>query len=258
MPDREVHNYASSISSMTQQELLAAIARSARQRLNRADADAFDIFCREYFDCFSLEDLEGRQLDDVFGMAYSCWSFLALRAASAAKVALLNPILDDDGWVSNHTALLVLQCDMPFLVDSVHMELTRRNIAINTIKSTIVGVQRNSAGKLLSLSSVESGCDEAFIYVEIDKHTDDTQINDLRQSMLDVLSDVEVVVTDYHAILAELGKAKQHLVEVAPNLMPDMVQESCEFLQWLGANHFTFLGYSEHAFVKRKDGRYLE
>ena len=85
MPDRDIHDYVSSISSMTQQELIAAIARSARQRLNRADADAFDIFCRHYFDCFSLEDLEGRQLDDIFGMAYSCWSFLALREASAAK-----------------------------------------------------------------------------------------------------------------------------------------------------------------------------
>ena len=258
MSDRDIHDYVSSISSMTQQELIAAITHCAQQRLNPTDAVAFESFCCQYFDCFSLEDLVDRQLDDVFGMAYNCWLFLALRDVDTPKATLLNPVLDEDGWVSNHTALLILQTNMPFLVDSIRMELTRRNIAINTIKSTVLEVQRNNSGKLLSLSSKKSGCDEAFIYIEIGKHSDVDEINGLRQSMLDVLADVAVVVTDYSAILTELDGVQQHLVDVAPNLMTGMVQESCEFLQWLGANHFTFLGYSEYAFVNRETGRCLE
>ena len=107
MSDRDIHDYVSSISSMTQQELITAVAHCAQQRLSGADADAFESFCCQYFDCFSLEDLEGRQLDDVFGMAYNCWLFLALREVGAPKATLLNPVLDEDGWVSNHTALLV-------------------------------------------------------------------------------------------------------------------------------------------------------
>lgn len=254
MPQRDNHEYVSSISSMTYDELMAAIAKVSAKKLSSVDAPRFDHFCTEYFERFSLDDLAGRQLEDVFSMAYSCWLFLTERDAGRAKVQLLNPVLEEDGWVSSHTALMVLQDDMPFLVDSIRMELTRRNIAINTIKSTLLNVQRKKG----VLQKLGSGGVEAFIYVEIGKHTNSDENDSLTASIFEVLADVAVVVADYQSILTELESAEAHLVAAAPALVPETVEESCEFLQWLKANHFTFLGYSEYAFVDRDGGRFLE
>lgn len=254
MPQRDNHEYVSSISSMTYDELMAAIAKVSAKKLSSVDAPRFDHFCTEYFERFSLDDLAGRQLEDVFSMAYSCWLFLTERDAGRAKVQLLNPVLEEDGWVSSHTALMVLQDDMPFLVDSIRMELTRRNIAINTIKSTLLNVQRKKG----VLQKLGSGGVEAFIYVEIGKHTNSDENDSLTASIFEVLADVAVVVADYQSILTELESAEAHLLAAAPALVPETVEETCEFLQWLKANHFTFLGYSEYTFVDRDGGRFLE
>ena len=48
------------------------------------------------------------------------------REPGETKVRVYNPEFDADGWQSTHTAVEIVTDDMPFLVDSVSMELNRR------------------------------------------------------------------------------------------------------------------------------------
>ena len=40
---------------------------------------------------------------------------------------------EDDGWQSTHTAVEIVTDDMPFLIDSIGMELNRRGFGVHLI-----------------------------------------------------------------------------------------------------------------------------
>jgi len=58
------------------------------------------------------------------------------------RVEVFNPSIESHGWECGRTVILVHQRDMAFLVDSIRMELNRREIPIHVIKSTVMHVLR--------------------------------------------------------------------------------------------------------------------
>src|SRR5690606_26434104 len=131
------------------------------------------------------------------------------------KIRAFNPNLDEDGWVCPCTLLVVLQRDMPFLVDSIRIELNRRNISIHSIKSTIIYTAREPGGKLTELlpyspdnsqggvpvpDSDKPGVDkpgfdkEACIVFEIGLRTNEQDLRDLAVGVNSVLAEVDIVV----------------------------------------------------------------
>ncbi len=47
------------------------------------------------------------------------------------------------GWQSTHTIIEIIHKDIPFLVDSVRMELNRREMAIHFINHAVLPLSRN-------------------------------------------------------------------------------------------------------------------
>ena len=71
------------------------------------------------------DDLSGHSPRDLCGAALSEWSLLQQRGTGEIKVHVYNPDPERDGWDSPHTIVEIVTDDMPFLVDSVTMELAR-------------------------------------------------------------------------------------------------------------------------------------
>ncbi len=46
---------------------------------------------------------------------------------------VFNPRLDENGWESAHTVVEIVGDDMPFLVDSVTMEINRQGLTLHLI-----------------------------------------------------------------------------------------------------------------------------
>lgn len=218
-------------------------------------------FAELYFARYPLEELVGRHLSDIFGCVYQCWRYLQSFDGSQAKVYLFNPQLDVDGWVCPHTVLAVLQNDMPFLVDSIRIELNRRNIGIHTIKSTVVKAGRDSTQQLLSLSpSNGAGAEahkEAFVYLEIDLLTRREELHSITESLLSVLAELAAVVRDFKPMLQAAKQAEDNLLNAKEVVELGHVHESQEFLAWLQNNNFTFLGYSEYDFGETEGKKFL-
>ncbi|MDF5979227.1 NAD-glutamate dehydrogenase [Pseudomonas aeruginosa] len=64
-----------------------------------------------------------------------------------ARSRVYNPDYEKHGWQSTHTAVEVLHPDLPFLVDSVRMELNRRGYSIHTLQTNVLSVRRCGQGR---------------------------------------------------------------------------------------------------------------
>ncbi len=233
----------------------------AVKQLDSAEAEQLMVLARLFFTHYPLEELASRHFSDVFGSIYHWWRFIQQFDGKAPKLRVFNPVLAEDGWVCPHTVIVVLQKDMPFLVDSIRIEMNRRNIAIHGLKSTVMNVCRDDKHKLISLSDslddIENAQAEALIFLEISLHSQENELKDLRDSLLSVLDEVLRVVKDYKPMMEQIVRIEKNLQLAVGSVMAPLVKESQEFIRWLMANHFTFLGFSEYEFVDSESGKQL-
>ena len=240
---------------------LQELRQFANEKLNTAELSGFMHFAEHYFSRYPMEDLVGRHLTDMFGCVYQWWRYLHKFDGETSKVTLFNPKLDVDGWVCPHTVLVVLQRDMPFLVDTIRIEMNRRNIAIHAIKSTLLKVQRDPKNQLVRLLEVgeeeKITGNEAFVYVEINLLTSEDELKNIAQSVLSVLAELAAVVRDFQPMLQAARAAEQNLNNAKASVAHANVAESQAFLAWLCDNSFTFLGCSEYDFGEQDGKKYL-
>lgn len=234
------------------------LKRFAGERIPATDLLGFIKFIECYFSRFPLEDLVGRYMEDVFGSAYQWWRYIQYFDGQEPRIDLVNPSLDVEGWVCPHTVLVIQQTDMPFLVDSIRIELNRRNIAIHTIKSTPLNVKRDTRHQLVDIlgpSDTAPGTrKEAFVYFEINLLTLRSELDDIKQSLQSILAELSVVVGDFQPMLQAVIDAEANLNKAAKSVAVANVAESQAFLAWLRDNNFTFLGYSEYVFGEYEPG----
>ena len=87
-----------------------------------------------------------------------------------------NPTFEQHGWQSPHTAIEIVSDDMPFLVDSVSMELSRRETGIHVLVHPVVG-------------------DESYMHIEVDRQADG--LDELAEAIQGVLAQVRAAVEDW-------------------------------------------------------------
>jgi glutamate dehydrogenase len=140
---------------------------------------------------------------------------------------------------------------MPFLVDSVTMEVNRHGLALHLISHPIVFVTRTADGTLAGVAAPDApdARRESFIHVEVDRIVGDEALEALAADVSRVLGDVRPAVDDWKqmrdttlAIVAEIEKRP-------PPIPGPELDEGRAFLLWLADNHFTFLGYRRHDLV---------
>ena len=79
-------------------------------------------FVAAYFDSTDPDELQARGPASLFASANAHWRLLDTpRSANTAKVRVFNPTLAEDGFVSDHTVVQIVNDNMPLLVDSVTM-----------------------------------------------------------------------------------------------------------------------------------------
>jgi len=235
----------------SRQDLLKQLKERLESRLEPTRAAAVDAFARQFYATVPVEDLIDRHLDDLYGATLSIWQFLQDREPDSAKVAVFNPDFEEHGWQSTHTFVAVLHADMPFLVDSVRMELNRHGLTVHAIQNAVFAVGRDAQHQLNKLAS--PGDDnapadrESLIVIEVDRHSDREALATIERNLQDVLRDVRTAVSDYDAMCASTRDAIQELEKVCPpQIDPDDHEEAIAFLEWLLKDNFTFLGYDEY------------
>ena len=185
---------------------------------------------RTYCRGLSPEDLVERGPAALLAAVQAHLEVARTRPPGSAVVRVLPP-------AEGPTVALVVTDDMPFLVDSLTAELTRRGAAVHAVIHPVLVVQRDGAGRLQEVET-GGGMRESWIRLEIDGEPEpDTLADDLAR----VLADVRAAVQDWE-VMRERAFA-------AADRLPD---EQRALLRWLAEDHFTFLGALE---LQARDGR---
>ncbi|HEY0717006.1 MAG TPA: NAD-glutamate dehydrogenase [Streptosporangiaceae bacterium] len=194
-------------------------------------------------------------------------------AAGTAAIAAFGPV---------RTVVDIVTDDMPYLVDSVTMELNRHQADIGLILHPRLIARRDVAGVLHALTPATSGAHaapgelfESWMHVEITGLGDRVPQAELEADLRRVLDDVRVTVEDQPKLTAAAASLAVSL-EGEPGAAPPVPlpgrtepqtltggrrdwsdREAGKLLRWLADGNFIFLGYREYDLVPGDDGMTL-
>jgi glutamate dehydrogenase len=220
--------------------LLEALVARIRSEVDSGEAGDLERFVRAYYAHVAPDDLADRTPDDLFGAALAHWSLARVRRPGELKLHVYTPSLEEHGWESPHSVVETVVDDMPFLVDSISMEISRHGRAIHLVIRPIMLVTRDGDGHL---QTVGEGQSESLIHVELDR-LDETET--LRADLQRVLGDVRAAVEDWRSMQQQARHIAQELDEEPPPVDTQERDEARAFVEWLADDHFTFLGYREY------------
>jgi len=227
---------------------LDEVLQLVRTKVTPAQRDTVADFVARYYRDVEPEDLVERQTADLYGAALSHWNFARKRDPGNLRIRVFNPTLEEHGWQSTHTIIEIVNDDMPFLVDSVTMEVNRHGLTLHLIIHPIVEVERGADGALTGLvtGGAKDAKRESFIHVEVDRITESVRLEALASDIARVLDDVRAAVDDWKTMHDRVQTILAEVRKQPPPLPADELHEGKDFLLWLADNHFTFLGYRSH------------
>ena len=202
------------------------------------------------------EDLQGRSPEDVYGALVSHYTSAKSRPQGTSTVRVVTPHPGDDGWSAlGRSVVEVITDDMPFLVDSVTMELARLEHTVHVVIHPRFQVGRDITGQLLEVNTLEDGVveetraespHESWMHVEIDRVVDEDELVAIVDGLQGVLRDVRESVEDWQKMSDRALSVVAEIEGDPPPINSNEIQQSCDFIRWLADDHFTFLGYREY------------
>lgn len=237
----------------TRQVVVDRLVKQVMEKLPSEEAPLVRNFIKQYYLNVAPEDLSSKNILDLYGAVLSHWHYMAQRQKNEAKVRVYNPQLEQHGWQTTHTVIEIAFDDMPFLVDSVSMELNRLELSIHIIiHMGSIRLRRDAVGRVIEVldkdknDSKESWINEAAIYVEIDRQSDPEVLDMIAENLKRVLYDVAAAVYDWPKMRSSSLAIIEELKKNHPAVEETVLQETLAFIEWLVEDHFTFLGFEEY------------
>lgn len=208
------------------------------------------------------DDYFQRDLTEIYEALSSIWNLLKQRAPQETRLKIYSLTKAPNDWHSARTIIQLSHDDMPFLVDSMQMEIHRLGYNVHHIIHVgglkLKRDENNYVTQIFPLGSEEKNCCvEAPIQMEIDYISDPKKIAQLEKNLHRILGDVELSVADWPKMLGKLEEAIASLDRAKLFLKQEDLQEIKDFLQWAGNDHFTFLGCREYTLEGKGEAQSL-
>jgi len=244
-----------SISTTAEQRktiLLNEINQLIDSKVPDKEQAAAKAFAASYYREMDPEDFTMRGAATWCEIALNHLQFGQEFQSGAAKMRIFSPKTDEHGWTASTTVIEFVNDDMPFLVDSIAMEINRQGIATHFVIHPLFDALRDKHGQLTYLDNPHDGVKlESWIHVEVERISDPARIKALGDGLVAVLGDVRSSVEDWpqmKAKVAEILGSMSGAVKVVPI---EELDEARAFLTWVGDNHFTFLGYRDYELTEQ-------
>lgn len=237
-------------------EILKKLKKASVDHVSDKDAAEFKKFIECFYPPSAADDLLERDTDELCSIAKYLWKAGNKRVAGEAYVEVINPS-KKDGLQMDHTVIVIVNDDMPFLVDSISGGLT------NTLRSRLhmmhhpitdlvrsdKGVRQEIIGvPIVGKKPAKGVSRESYMYIEIDAHSDKEALEILHTAVTNILKDVRAAVLDWRAMTAKIDETVASLTVNPSPLGEESSEEAIKLLRWLSADHFTFLGFREYRF----------
>jgi glutamate dehydrogenase len=226
-------------------------------------------YLRAFYRHVAAEDLEAAGPERVAAVAAEQAAFAARRPQGRPLVRIRPGQLPGPAPAAFDPARDVIDVvtdDMPFLVDSITMELSRHGLAAQLLIHPQLRVRRDVAGTLHGVLGLVNGAlpahdqiAESWTHIEVPRLADDER-DQLIADLVRVLGDVRVAVEDHSRMktrAVQLADDLALLPAVSELTQPPQSEPPGEIealLRWLADGHFTFLGYREYDLAEAPDG----
>lgn len=231
------------------QRLLDKIVERAGGKAGKDGKLDFAGYVRHYYRNVAVEDLRERSAENLAGAARAHLEFARERVAGAPKLRIFNPVKKEHGWDSTHTVVEMVNDDMPFLVDSMSMELIRQGLSNHLTVHPVFTVRRTASGRLRAVlgdaAPTDDAIAESFVHMEVDRETDQQRLEELERRILSTLADVRAAYTDWQPMRQKALEVCESLRKDPPPIDPNDVSEGAALLEWMADDNFTFLGYRD-------------
>ena len=197
-------------------------------------------------------------VDDWYSELRGVYEFIRERE-EPIKVRVFNPSVEEHGYTSAGSAVEVSITDGPFLLDSVSNEIQAHGLEVLRVTHPVVGVDRDSSGKLVSLGHARSARHkESVEHYELDRRLFEADLPGLERAVRHVLADVRKAVTDFYPLMDRINRMVELVRQSAGFYSEAEIGEAVAFLQWLRDQNFVFLGYREYRILDTDEGKAVQ
>src|SRR5579871_4311860 len=161
-------------------------------------------------------------------------------AKGSTTVRLLSPQDVASDYPHVESLLVAVNDDRPFLFDSLLAEMTTQGARLRSVFHPILSL---------------NGHQTSVIVLVLDPVIGDTRQQQLVAGAERVFEKVREAVRDWQAMLGKLDESVAELKARPPRISREELEESVAFLEWLRADHFTFLGTRDYNYTTAEGGR---
>ncbi len=226
----------------------SVIDRVVRYALTAApDRPELESAIRNYYGHIDGDDLEARPIEDLFGLAVDHLQMVESWQPDTIAIEVADPRIEVDGWGSGNTVIRIVSDDMPFLVDSVTMELSRLGVGIEFVVHPVLSC--TLAGTPTFGPSDELGDGRhllSLISIVVDRRMLTNDQGEIEPNLRRVLGDVRAAVDDWSAMQARMIEVSNSIKSADLPIDERDVTETAELLDWLVGDHFLFLGARDY------------
>jgi glutamate dehydrogenase len=200
------------------------------------------------------EDVDSRSPADLKGALDSHLELAEIRPQGTARVRVCTPTAEDGWSAAGRTVVEIVVDDMPYLVDSVTMELGRHRRDVHLVIHPVFDVVRDVTGALKEVEPVTDAATqppagavrESWMHVEVDR-VPEGEVEEMVADLERVLEDVREAVEDTAKMIERVTATASSLRSEPPaGIAVEEAREAAALLEWLAEGRFTFLGYREY------------
>jgi len=225
------------------------------------DSDNLKTFTQFLYSDLNESDLQVSDPQALAALARESFSFFFRRQSGAPDVRISRAPTGPDGAL--RTVVIIVNDDMPFLVDSVLGEIIDRGLKLDWIAHPILHVGRDPECRLIPLNDhtaqeppveqlPEAGL-ESVMVIQLEDIPSETARNVLHKAIVQTLEDVRAVVGDWKPMMARFREAIERYKSDHPPVPEDEREESIRFLEWISDRNFVFLGMRNYRFEPKAE-----
>ncbi|HEY5337553.1 MAG TPA: NAD-glutamate dehydrogenase [Rhizomicrobium sp.] len=198
------------------------------------------------------EDIARYKPESLAALATLAFDRSAIRKPGESHIEIASFPAQSESGSRNESVLVAVNEDMPFLFDSLIAELSAQGARIHALFHPIINSTRDDAGKRAAHGTPVR---ESLIVLVLDALIDEERATTLVDGAQNVFAQVRYAVRDWKQMQTHLKEAIAALKAHPPQDNEEELAEGIAFLEWMGDNHFTFLGARDYSYNDADGGR---
>ena len=203
------------------------------------------LFTKAFFQKMPMTQLQQLDPAHAVDIATESYAFIMDRKLGQPKIEISRC------QKSQSLILMLLNDDMPFLVDSLMSELARHAIIPQEVVHPILSLSRDKKGKYRAIQGGQAQ-NESLIRIELAALPKDLTEKAFIAQLQNILTVVRKVVEDWQAMADRAQETVEILGKNAPK-DADEIAEVVDFVNWLVDGNFIFLGAVDYDFSSSKE-----